>query len=143
MSSRINTPAPPHHATAAGLQGKPTVEDILSQLEPLDTEAVLAEWEQRLLAEDEVEDLPGLIPVYKPKLEVNETVVSELNEGELEFIGGVKDHTGQFKEWHEMISLERGCKSQPPPPPVSGSDAGQDHEPVADLLYILPYSVID
>ena len=60
----------------------------MSQLEPIDTEAVIAEWDQKC---SEEEDIPGLIPVYKPKLEVTESVVADLNGGgELEHLGGVK-----------------------------------------------------
>lgn len=116
VSSRINTPAPPQPLI------KQSVEDILSQLEPIDIEAVMAEWDQKC---EQEEDIPGLIPVYKPKLEVTEAVVADLNDGgELEHLGGVKDYTGGFKEWHEMVALQRSL------------DEG-------DLLHVLPYSVID
>jgi len=116
VSSRINTPA------LAQPLIKQSVEDILSQLEPIDTEAVIAEWDQKC---SEEEDIPGLIPVYKPKLEVTESVVADLNGGgELEHLGGVKDYTGGFKEWHEMVALQRSLEE-------------------GDLLHVLPYSVID
>lgn len=137
VSSRINTPAvtptPFLHTSAAAAQQPPkqTVEDILSQLEPFDAEAVLAEWEEKLGHEEEDDDIPGLIPVYKPKLEITEAVVEELNSGALEYIGGVKDHTGQFKEWHEMVSLDR----------LVPDDKKENGE--LELLHILPYSVID
>ena len=112
VSSRVPTPAPAHT-----LQ---TVEDVLAQLPPIDPAAVLAEWEARM--EEEEENIEGLIPVYKPRLEITEQVIHDLNEGELEYIGGVKDYTGQFKEWHELVSKES----------LNG-----------ELLHILPYSVID
>jgi len=128
VSSRINTPAPT--TTTVPLKQQ-SVEDILRLLEPVDSAAVLAEWEERLQEEEE-EDIPGLIPVYKPKLEITESVVTELNNGELQYIGGVKDHTGHFKEWHEMVSLER----------CSGAVLNSGTEDL-ELLHILPYSVID
>jgi hypothetical protein len=87
VSSRINTPAP---HTAAANPEKQSVEDILRKLEPFDAVAVLAEWEERLLQDQQEEDIPGLIPVYKPKLEITEDLVSELNNGELQYIGGLK-----------------------------------------------------
>merc|ERR1711915_997388 len=96
---------------------KETVEDVLAQLEPIDPAAVLSEWEDKVADE---EDIEGLIPVYKPRLEITEQVIKDLNDGQLEHIGGVTDHAGQFKEWHEMLSKET----------LSG-----------DLLHILPYSV--
>lgn len=122
VSSRVHTPvgtaaAPPTTAPAA-LQ---TVEEVLAQLSPIpDPAAVIAEWEAHVADEEEIE---GLIPVYKPRLDITEQVIHDLNnDGQLEHIGGVRDHTGAFKEWHEMVSQES----------LGG-----------DLLHILPYSVID
>jgi len=113
-SSRVVTPAP---ATAP--PATETVEDVLSLLEPIDPAAVKAEWEDKMADE---EDIEGLIPVFKPKLEITDEVIHDLNAGELEHIGGVRDHTGEFREWHEMVSKET----------TEGN-----------LLHILPYSVID
>jgi len=127
LSSRINTPAP---TTTTVPQTKQSVDDIMRLLEPVDTAAVLAEWEERLREEEIEEDIPGLIPVYKPKLEITESVVDDLNNGELDYIGGVKDYTGSFKEWHEMVALER----------CAGTDQSKEDP---ELLHILPYSVID
>merc|ERR1712227_77483 len=103
--SRVQTPAAP----------KETVEDILASLPPIDTEAILAEIEE----EEEVE---GLIPAYKPHKEITSNMIDDLNNGQLDYIGGISDHSGEFKEWHEMASVE-----------------SKDGE----LLHILPYSVID
>ena len=112
LSSRVNTPAP-----AASRQ---TVEEVLAQLDPINPAEILAEWEAKL--EDEEVEIDGLIPVFKPKMEITEELIKDLNEGQLEHIGGVRDHTGEFKEWHEMVSKET----------LSG-----------EMLHILPYSVID
>ena len=111
VSSRVQTPAaiPP-------LQ---SIEDVLAQLPPIDPTAVLAEWEARMEDEEEIE---GLIPVFKPKLEITEKVIQDLNEGQLEYIGGVTDHAGKFREWHEMASKET----------LNG-----------EILHVLPYSLID
>lgn len=115
VSSRVVTPAPPPVAK----QTAETIDDVLALLEPIDPAAVKAEWEEKMLEE---EDIEGLIPVYKPRLEITEEVIQDLNDGQLEHIGGVRDHTGEFKEWHEMVSKET----------TDGN-----------LLHILPYSVID
>lgn len=108
--SQLNTPAPPRES----------VEDILAMLPAIDSQAVLAELEQEI-AEEEPE-MEGLIPALKPQKEITSGLIDELNNGQLEHIGGIKDHNGDFKEWHEMASL-----------------ASKDGE----LLHILPYSVID
>ena len=110
VQSRVNTPAVPRES----------VEDILSQLPPIDTAQVLADLEKEL-AEEEPE-VDGLIPAYKPIVEVTPSLVDDLNNGQLDHIGGIRDHTGEFKEWHEMASL---------------------HSKDGEILHILPYSVID
>ena len=108
--SRVQTPAAP----------KETVEDILASLPPIDTEAILAEIEKEVAEEDE--EVEGLIPAYKPHKEITSNLIDDLNNGQLDYIGGIRDHSGEFKEWHEMASVE-----------------SKDGE----LLHILPYSVID
>merc|ERR1712045_671409 len=107
--SRYPTPAP-----------RQSVEDILSQLPPIDSEKVLADLEQNL-AEEEPE-MEGLIPAFKPRTEVTSDLVENLNNGQLDHIGGIRDYQGDFKEWHQMASL----------PSKDG-----------ELLHILPYSLID
>ena len=107
--SRQPTPAP-----------RQSVEDILSQLPPIDSEKVLAELEQNM-AEEEPE-IEGLIPAFKPRTEVTSALVENLNNGQLDHIGGIRDYQGDFKEWHQMASL----------PSKDG-----------ELLHILPYSLID
>ena len=98
-----------------------TVEDLMAQLPPIDSEAVLAEW--RKSQEEEEEEVDGLIPVLRPRAEVTQQLIQDLNhEGRLEHVGGIKDHEGEFREWHEMTSL---CSLD------------------GELLHILPYSVID
>jgi len=124
MSSRVNTPAPSAVAGGSGetepTPTRQTVEEVLALLEPINPAEVLAEWEAR--QEDEEVEMEGLIPVLKPSLEITEQLITDLNEGELEHIGGVRDHAGEFKEWHEMVSRET----------LAG-----------EMLHILPYSVID
>jgi len=119
VSSSDMTSAGPSRAPSPG-RGNDSVADILAQLPPIDIAAVLAEWQSEE-AEEEPE-LEGLIPAFKPLQEVTPQMVDELNNGQLEHIGGIRDHSGEFKEWHEMTSLE-----------------SKDGE----LLHILPYSVID
>jgi len=97
-----------------------SVSDILAQLPPIDVAAVLAELQAA--EEEEEPEVEGLLPVYKPVQEVTTQLVDELNNGQLEHIGGIRDYSGVFKEWHELTSLE-----------------SKDGE----LLHILPYSVID
>jgi len=119
VSSSDLTSAGPSRAPSPG-RGSDSVADILALLPPIDVAAVLAEL-QCAEAEEEPE-LEGLIPAIKPQQEVTPQLVDELNNGQLEHIGGIRDHSGVFKEWHEMTSLE-----------------SKDGE----LLHILPYSVID
>ena len=116
VSSRVQTPVVVNH-TAAGQ----TVEDVLAQLSPIsDPAAVIAEWEAQMEDEEEIE---GLIPVFKPTMDITEQVIHDLNnDGQLEHVSGVRDHAGTFKEWHEVVSKQ--------------SLDGQ-------LIHILPYSVID
>merc|ERR1711963_1383719 len=89
--SRYPTPAP-----------RESVEDILSQLPPIDSEKVLAELEQSM-AEEEPE-IEGLFPAFKPRTEVTSALVDDLNNGQLDHIGGIRDYQGDFKEWHQMAS---------------------------------------
>jgi len=101
-------------------QAVETVEDLLAKLPPIDPSAVLEEWRQQEAEEEE--EVDGLIPVLRPKTELTQQLIEDLNNGQLEHIGGIKDHEGEFKEWHQMTSL-----------------VSKDGE----LLHILPYSVID
>jgi len=110
VNSRVNTPGPPRES----------VEDILSQLPSIDTAAILAELAKEI--DEEEPEVDGLIPAFKPLKEITSDLVDELNNGQLEHIGGIKDHNGEFKEWHEIASVQ-----------------SRDGE----LLHILPYSVID
>jgi len=113
--SRVTTPAVP---TEGDQERWDSIDEILSKLPPIDPAAVLAEWE----AEHQDEETDGLIPVFKPKQEITQRLIEDLSEGQLEHIGGIRDYQGEFKEWHELVSLE-----------------SKDGE----LLHILPYSVID
>jgi len=72
--------------------------------------------------EQEEPEMEGLLPVFRPHQEVTPQLIDDLNNGQLEHVGGIRDHHGEFREWHEMVSLE----SKP-----------------GEVIHILPYSVID
>ena len=97
-----------------------SVEDILAQLPPIDSASILAEMNSEII--EETED--GLIPVKHEELStsVKAAMVEELHSGQHESVNGNFNHDGTFKEWHEVVTKET----------LHG-----------DLLYILPYSVID
>ena len=114
-SSEVTSADPSRGPTPQAVE---TVEDLLAKLPPIDPSAVLGEWRQHE-AEEEVD---GLIPLMRPKTELTQQLIKDLNNGQLEHIGGIRDHEGEFKEWHQMTSL-----------------VSKDGE----LLHILPYSVID
>ncbi len=110
--------------------GRETVEDVLAKLPPIDVAAVLAEMNSEIEAAepaDDGEEVEGLIPVPKTDPqpmsdEVKAAMVQELHTGKHESVNGNFAHDGVFREWHEVVSKES----------LSG-----------DLLYILPYSIID
>lgn len=116
-SSEVTSADPSRGPTPQAVE---TVEDLLAKLPPIDPSAVLEEWRQQQAEEEE--EVDGLIPVLRPKTELTQQLIEDLNNGQLEHIGGIKDHEGEFKEWHQMTSL-----------------VSKDGE----LLHILPYSVID
>ena len=96
-----------------------SVEDLMTKLPVIDPNVVLCEW----LTENEGgEEVEGVIPVGNNKVEVTQKSIEDLNNGQLEYIGGIKDHEGEFREWHEMTSL-----------------LSKDGE----VLHILPYCIID
>lgn len=102
-----------------------TVEDVLALLPPIDVATILAEINSEMQDEDDLEEIEGLIPVKKPEPiseSLNQELVQELHNGKHEGVNGNFTHDGAFKEWHEVVSKET-----------------KD----GDLLYILPYSVID
>jgi len=119
-------PSPSLSGQQAGQNGQPehsnqeSVEDILAQLPPIDTASILAEMNSEIIEETD----EGLIPAKKEELstEVKAAMVNELHSGQHESVNGNFNHDGSFKEWHEVVTKET----------LHG-----------DLLYILPYSVID
>jgi len=113
--------------TTNPISNRESVEDVLAQLPPIDVAAVLAEINSEMqdVDDDEDDDIEGLIPVKKPEPlseSVKAEMVQELHSGQHESVNGNFTHDGAFKEWHEVVSKET----------LSG-----------DLLYILPYSVIE
>ena len=119
-SSSEESSEPSRYPTPALSAPRQSVEDIMSQLPPIDSEKILADLEENM-AEEEPE-MEGLIPAFKPRTEVTSDLVENLNNGQLDHIGGIRDYQGDFKEWHQMASL----------PSKDG-----------ELLHILPYSLID
>lgn len=144
--NQIMVNASEDHSNAAAHPGfqRESVEDVLAQLPPIDKVAILAEINAEMQEESEAaaaandqeeddddddEDIEGLIPIKKPDKpadplsEIDQAVVvQELHSGQHEGVNGNFTHDGAFKEWHEVVSK----------PTIHG-----------DLLYILPYSVID
>ena len=119
-SSEVSSAPASRVTTPAILQPQESVEDVLAQLPPIDAAAILAEVDTEAVEEEP--EIDGLIPAFKEVSEVTPAMVDDLNNGQLEHIGGIRDHIGEFREWHEMAAL-----------------ASKDGE----LLHILPYSVID
>jgi len=111
----------PEHATKdTNSNTAESVEDILAQLPPIDSASILAEMNSEIIEED----VDGLIPVKKEEFDdkVKALMVEELHSGQHESVNGNFNHDGAFREWHEVVTKET----------LHG-----------DLLYILPYSVID
>lgn len=111
----------PEHATKdTNSTSAESVEDILAQLPPIDSASILAEMNSEIIEED----VDGLIPVKKEEFDdkVKAAMVEELHSGQHESVNGNFNHDGAFREWHEVVTKET----------LHG-----------DLLYILPYSVID
>eukprot|EP00093_Oithona_nana_P010384 10384.XXX_381649_383197_1 [CDS] Oithona nana genome sequencing. len=111
----------PEHATKdTNSNSAESVEDILAQLPPIDSASILAEMNSEIIEED----VDGLIPVKKEEFDdkVKAAMVEELHSGQHESVNGNFNHDGAFREWHEVVTKET----------LHG-----------DLLYILPYSVID
>merc|ERR1712012_847740 len=111
----------PEHATKdTNSNTAGSVEDILAQLPPIDSASILAEMNSEIIEED----VDGLIPVKKEEFDdkVKALMVEELHSGQHESVNGNFNHDGAFREWHEVVTKET----------LHG-----------DLLYILPYSVID
>lgn len=101
-----------------------TVEEVMAKLPIIKASEVLAELEENEEDDDDLE-IEGLIPVKKPEkpvLEVTDELVTKLHEEPMEHFNGNYDHKGEFKEWHEVLTKE-----------------SKDGE----LLYVLPYSVIE
>ena len=75
--------------------------------------------------EDDDLEVEGLIPVKRrehAQLEVTPELVGRLHDTHMENFNGNTDHNGEFREWNEVVSKET----------TEG-----------ELLYVLPYSVID
>lgn len=120
------SPDPEPEVDQVVLDRPETVEDVLSRLPPIDTEAILAELNEAKeedCEEDDELDVEGLIPpLPKPAPDTGPEVLNELHEGKKESFSGNFSHDGEFKEWFEVVSKRT-----------------KDDE----LIYILPYCVID
>jgi hypothetical protein len=124
QSQQSEVPSPQSESTPVPeVANRPeTVEDILARLPPIDSAAVLAEIESEIVEEDDLE-VEGLIPVMpKPRPDTGPEVLQELHEGRKESFNGNFDHAGDFHEWFEVVS--KRTKDD-------------------DLLYVLPYCVIE
>ncbi|XP_040564222.1 uncharacterized protein [Lepeophtheirus salmonis] len=99
------------------------VDAILSQLPPINREEILAEIQREIAKEEDEEEIDGLIPIKKePKAEITDELVEKLHTDQVESLTGNFDAEGAFHEWHEVVGKT--------------SKEG-------DLLYILPYCIID
>ena len=103
-----------------------TVEEIMAKLPVINASEVLAEMNAEMVDDDdeeELEEVAGLIPA-KPanEIEVTPELVDGLHDRPMANFNGNFDHKGDFKEWHEVLTKET----------LGG-----------ELLYVLPYSVIE
>lgn len=138
-SSHAPSPDPPEMpgSEALGRHFSDPVDAVMAQLPVIDAAEVLASYklseENRSEhldnneddEDDDVDDveIEGLIPIKRdPPKPIDESFLSKLHDGHLENVNGNTDHSGEFCEWHEVLSKET----------MGG-----------ELLYILPYSVID
>ena len=109
--------------------------EVMSRLPVISSSEVLTELNNERESseagdEDEVDaddglEVEGLIPVMKkerPQVEVTPELVGRLHETHMENFNGNTDHNGEFREWNEVVSKET----------TEG-----------ELLYVLPYSVIE
>ena len=94
------------------------ISEVMSRLPLINA----AEEFKRMDDEAEDEDVEGLIPIKRPQLEVTDELVVKLHEEPMESFNGNFNHSGEFCEWNEVVTKET----------VEG-----------DLLYVLPYSVIE
>ena len=126
----LGVPSPPSEpplmaSLSSASKKEDSVEEVMSRLPPIDSEAVLAEMaaEGEEEEEDDGLEMEGLIPVKIPDpVSVTDEMVAKLNSSQTESFNGNFGHDGEFKEWHEVVSKTS----------LGG-----------DLLHILPYSVID
>ena len=82
-----------------------SLEDILVQLLQNDAAPALTEWTER--EEDEEEEVEDLLPVLKPKVELTQKLIQELNNGQLEQVSGIKDH--KVKRFNGIKSKNQRC----------------------------------
>ena len=111
--------------------------EIMSRLPVISSSEVLSELKREQPSDDDEGDVDdedgedddleveGLIPVKRrehAQLEVTPELVGRLHDTHMENFNGNTDHNGEFREWNEVVSKET----------TEG-----------ELLYVLPYSVID
>ncbi|XP_059099022.1 mediator of RNA polymerase II transcription subunit 26-like isoform X2 [Tigriopus californicus] len=145
-SSHAPSPDPPAELSSGnnslGRHFLDPVDAVMAQLPVIDAAEVLASYKlseenssEHLDSKDDGEvdedddddvddvEIEGLIPIKRePPKPIDESFLSKLHDGHLENVNGNTDHSGEFCEWHEVLSKET----------MGG-----------ELLYILPYSVID
>ena len=117
--SRSVTPFVPNDQSAE------SIDEIMSRLPLIKASDVMAEWETGPEEEEDQdeEEIEGLIPVKpREKPEVTEEMVKRLHSTNVDTFNGNFNHKGEFREWHEVLTKET-----------------KD----GDLLYVLPYSVIE
>lgn len=122
VSSAVGSRAQsPSRQNGAGGGAEDSVEELMASLPVINAEEVRASWEVEE-EDEEMEDVEGLIPTKRPGIEVTPELVEKLHDEPMENFNGNFDHAGEFKEWHEVVTKE--------------SKGGE-------LLYVLPYSIID
>lgn len=112
-----------------------SISEVMSRLPVISSSEVLSELKQERESSDDEEEedngdggddgleVEGLIPVKRrEEIEVTPDLVGRLHDTHMENFNGNTDHNGEFREWNEVVSKET----------TEG-----------ELLYVLPYSVIE
>eukprot|EP00096_Caligus_rogercresseyi_P012618 TRINITY_DN5344_c0_g2_i1.p1 TRINITY_DN5344_c0_g2~~TRINITY_DN5344_c0_g2_i1.p1 ORF type:complete len:203 (-),score=97.71 TRINITY_DN5344_c0_g2_i1:611-1219(-) len=124
LEQRVPSPAAPAGESDA-------VDDLLKQLPPINRDEILAEMEREFgggggggddcIDQREDESCSSPLPSSPPTLP-HDTLLNRLHSEQIESFSGNFDAGGNFHEWHEVVGKT--------------SKEG-------DLLYVLPYCIID